>query len=948
MPAFKVENASNIVAVNVNWRVGVAPGSAACVGFQGADKTSVCPAIAIHRSYGVQVGAGTVYGRVDVVRSMNVRVDSLKITAPSLPSVASPAHIRVALSGIGPSLLKSNVLITNNEVYNARVGIVLHRGAVGVAVASNYVHGFTGAGIMCGAGPRFVGDCMLVNVSNNVVQAPWGAMAGAGKAMGIVFSTHWINPGNVASCNYVVNGALCYDLDAQSSGVLVHGGACIYAKQGVRINNGKMNVVKHVIMSEVPGTTGSIACPTVSTVNCLKKPGSYWEAMRLKYYNSAAINTAYPYLQQICTQTQVNGGMYCNPDTSLNATTTGNCSGLPTENNLDLVTISNNTESMGYDNCLAVDNVDILSNLTQIPIPYPKKAGFRNLRRNDFGLKTGSLLYKFRPRFKSCPRRYSGPRRPYSNLLLPPTIGSRRFSPSPTYAFPVTSPSPPSSLPTVPLFSPHSPRLRPPCPPSPLLHRTFCPPPPRHLRTVPPHSPLRSSPPSSSADVAKYRGLFWRFLDQWPSLTRPRQDAADLDSSVAHDAAVPSLSSASLFAAGNETWESQAESQKQAESQAESQAEGAALNRPAVDAGVSASRKRLAHVAREDIQMGRRRMGVHTPIVIHRGTIGAIVRNNYVHDFLFAGIRCGSDVHFAADCMLTQIDRNHVVAAGRNRSGDQDAAGIYYCVHWFSPAECNYIFNGDHCYYLDFVTSGVTIKGGACVGTYDGIKVNNGKWNSIESVIIKKVPGSPGWSTCFTPTVLNCDKNPGTYWELMRKQYYDTPVFQQKYPFWPNVCTQTNINGKPCNTKVKGTLSAEKTGACSGLPTENYLNLVLVETDGRPLDYKYCENLPTVAAGPLNDERGVNLTDIPGAKFLDYANDDLGVNPGSSLFTSINGFKSCPRKDVGPRRIDDGFYYLNFNRPEPDLYKLVVSMATTHIHNPDIVKLSKIPKKKGK
>ncbi|CAI5503828.1 unnamed protein product [Closterium sp. Naga37s-1] len=238
--AGRVENASNIVSVNVNWKVGVAPGSAACVGFQGADKTSVCPAIAIHRSYGVQVGAvridlasssltslatifppsgtvyggvdvvwsmngtvyggvrsmnGTVYGRVDVVRSMNVRVDSLKITAPSLPSVASPAHIRVALSGIGPSLLKSNVLITNNEVYNARIGIVLHRGAVGVAVASNYVHGFTGAGIMCGAGPRFVGDCMLVNVSNNVVQAPWGAMPGAGKAIGIVFSTHWINPG---------------------------------------------------------------------------------------------------------------------------------------------------------------------------------------------------------------------------------------------------------------------------------------------------------------------------------------------------------------------------------------------------------------------------------------------------------------------------------------------------------------------------------------------------------------------------------------------------------------------------------------------------------------------------------------------------------------------------------------------------------------------------------
>ncbi|CAI5940154.1 unnamed protein product [Closterium sp. NIES-64] len=52
---------------------------------------------------------------------------------------------------------------------------------------------------------------------------------------------------------------------------------------------------------------------------------------------------------------------------------------------------------------------------------------------------------------------------------------------------------------------------------------------------------------------------------------------------------------------------------------------------------------------------GRR---VNTPIVVHRGSVGVIVRNNYVHDFIFAGIRCGSDAHYVGDCMLTQIDRN--------------------------------------------------------------------------------------------------------------------------------------------------------------------------------------------------------------------------------------------------------------------------------------------------
>ncbi|CAI5509883.1 unnamed protein product [Closterium sp. Naga37s-1] len=77
--------------------------------------------------------------------------------------------------------------------------------------------------------------------------------------------------------------------------------------------------------------------------------------------------------------------------------------------------------------------------------------------------------------------------------------------------------------------------------------------------------------------------------------------------------------------------------------------------------------------------------GVDTPIVLYQGAIGVIVRNNYVHDFIFAGIRCGADVHYAADCVLATISYNIVVAAGTNRSGDQDAAGIYFCTHWFSP-----------------------------------------------------------------------------------------------------------------------------------------------------------------------------------------------------------------------------------------------------------------------
>ncbi|CAI5991600.1 unnamed protein product [Closterium sp. NIES-64] len=222
--------------------------------------------------------------------------------------------------------------------------------------------------------------------------------------------------------------------------------------------------------------------------------------------------------------------------------------------------------------------------------------------------------------------------------------------------------------------------------------------------------------------------------------------------------------------------------------------------------------------------------GVDTPIVMHWGAVGVTVVNNFIHDFGFAGIRCGADVHFVGDCMLTNISNNIVYNWRRNSSGDVDSAGIYYCTHWFSPgnvAECNYIVGGDHCYcldyvtpgnvaecnymaggdhcyyldyvtsgcnyvaggdhcyYLDYVTSGVVIRGGACINTYDGIKVNNGKLNVIKHVILKNVEGMPGWCTCLTPTVNNCRKGPGTYWEKMRLKYYDTELFRKLWSTLP-------------------------------------------------------------------------------------------------------------------------------------------------------------------
>ena len=56
------------------------------------------------------------FGRIDIVRSMYVRVDS--ITATATPGgVFDFGLIRVAFSGIALNSTPSNVLITNNELY---------------------------------------------------------------------------------------------------------------------------------------------------------------------------------------------------------------------------------------------------------------------------------------------------------------------------------------------------------------------------------------------------------------------------------------------------------------------------------------------------------------------------------------------------------------------------------------------------------------------------------------------------------------------------------------------------------------------------------------------------------------------------------------------------------------------------------------------------------------
>ncbi|CAI5961857.1 unnamed protein product [Closterium sp. NIES-64] len=235
---------------------------------------------------------------------------------------------------------------------------------------------------------------------------------------------------------------------------------------------------------------------------------------------------------------------------------------------------------------------------------------------------------------------------------------------------------------------------------------------------------------------------------------------------------------------------------------------------------------------------------VNTPILLHRRAVGVTVRNNYVHDFIFAGIKCGADVHYSFACMLSRINSNLVVSSGRNLNGDHDSAGIYFYTHWFSPgnsALCNYVFNGDHCYYLDHCTSGVLVRGGACVNTYDGMKVNNGKRNVIKNVVMKGTRRSLGWTSCFIVTVNNCLKDPGNYSEAMRMKYYNSARINHLWPSMKDVCKETSANGGvSCNPP--GQPGADVMGACSGLGTDNLIDVVAVNTTNYGLDWKHCEN----------------------------------------------------------------------------------------------------------
>ncbi|GJP41963.1 hypothetical protein CLOM_g1574 [Closterium sp. NIES-68] len=409
MPTLRIWNTSNLLVYGINFLVTVTTGSPQCPNIPEVGTGVNCPAVHISRSYGIIFGKSTVFGRVDVHRSMNSRVDSIKVTGT--PTFAS-SHgvIRVAYSGHSTKLIKANVVISNNEAYGVDTPIVLYRGAVGVKVYRNYVHDFIFAGIRCGADVHFAGDCMMTNVSNNLVIAKGRNTNGDHDAAGIYYCTHWFNPGNVAQCNYVFNGDHCYYLDYDTSDVRIRGGACVNTYDGIKVNNGKRNVIKDVVMKGQIGAVGWCTCLTPTVNNCLKDPGLYWENMRKAYYDTPTFRKYWPWWKNVCQESAVNG-QNCNPKGGMTAAQTGKCSGLATENQLDLILVNTSRDSLEYKYCETLPAMHKLNKHSHVTVGYVPSAGFRNYKRNDLGLKLWSDIRLKRPTFLSCPRRTTGPQK---------------------------------------------------------------------------------------------------------------------------------------------------------------------------------------------------------------------------------------------------------------------------------------------------------------------------------------------------------------------------------------------------------------------------------------------------------------------------------------------------------------------------------------------------------
>ena len=118
----------------------------------------------------------------------------------------------------------------------------------------------------------------------------------------------------------------------------------------------------------------------------------------------------------------------------------------------------------------------------------------------------------------------------------------------------------------------------------------------------------------------------------------------------------------------------------------------------------------------------------------------------------------------------------------------------------------------------------------------------------------------------------------------------------QHFPFLSTVCSATSANGTPCNPA--GGYAAADTGGCSGLPTNNSFDLVLVspQVNNTPPGYILCD--PSVS--PLNTVKHISKP-TSFFQFVAPKRNNLGLAPSSPVYRIRPYFRSCDRSLVGPK-----------------------------------------------
>lgn len=289
-PALTVRGTNNVLIQHIDWTAVTSAGSAACPAgaLPDAPKNARCPAVYIHSSWGVQLAAGAVTGRVDVMRCAQTTLDSLAVTS----YLAETALVTVARCGNGPQLVRGQVTISNCNLAGGQMGVLLSNYAVGTTVSNNAFRNHYFTGVQCGQGVHNAGDCMLSSYLRNIYTMD-ASFTSHSDASGFYFGTHWVNHGNSLSCNYVVGGKQCLYLDYASSGVTATGMVCYNHTSGLKLNTGHSNNVSS-FLSIGQRLPGWISCQNYNVNNCNQEVGQSWDNSRIANYNSPTFQQVRP------------------------------------------------------------------------------------------------------------------------------------------------------------------------------------------------------------------------------------------------------------------------------------------------------------------------------------------------------------------------------------------------------------------------------------------------------------------------------------------------------------------------------------------------------------------------------------------------------------------------------------------------------------------------------